>query len=121
MKHITSEFIYVGKEGGGRVMNPKPACIVIHGSMFFAPVLVPLLFYFLSDHSYIKEKAMEALLFHLLIGAALTISWFLVIVLIGLVFVAICSIIAIYYPIKGIVYALQEKSFNYPIVHGWVK
>ncbi|MED4728173.1 DUF4870 domain-containing protein [Aneurinibacillus migulanus] len=102
-------------------MNPKPACIVIHGSTFFAPVLVPLLFYFLSDQPYIKEKAMEALLFHILMGVAIAISSFLMIVLIGFVLVPIFSIIAIYYPIKGIVRALQEKPFHYPIVHGWVR
>ncbi|AMA72840.1 MULTISPECIES: DUF4870 domain-containing protein [Aneurinibacillus] len=102
-------------------MNVKPACVIIHGSTFFAPVLIPLLFYFLSDHPYIKEKAMEALLFHVLMIIALFISSLLVIVLIGFVLLLIFSLIGIYYPIKGIVYALQERPFHYPIVHGWVK
>ncbi|MED0680078.1 DUF4870 domain-containing protein [Aneurinibacillus thermoaerophilus] len=102
-------------------MNVKPACVIIHGSTFFAPVLIPLLFYFLSDHPYIKEKAMEALLFHVLMVIALFISSLLVIVLIGFVLLLIFSLIGIYYPIKGIVYALQERPFHYPIVHGWVK
>ena len=102
-------------------MNVKPACMIIHGSTFFAPVLIPLLFYFLSDHPYIKEKAMEALLFHVLMIIALFISSLLVIVLIGFVLLLIFSLIGIYYPIKGIVYALQERPFHYPIVHGWVK
>jgi uncharacterized membrane protein len=102
-------------------MNQKPACVIIHGSTFFAPVLVPLLFYFLVDHSYVKEKALEALLFHILMVIALGVSSFLMIVLIGFLLVPIFSIIAIYYPIKGIIRALQEREFHYPIVHNWVK
>lgn len=102
-------------------MNPKPTCVVIHASTFFAPILVPLLFYFLADHPYVKEKALEALLFHIAMAALLTISAFLMIVLIGFILLPIFSLVAIYYPIKGIIRALQEEPFHYPIVHNWVR
>jgi len=64
---------------------------------------------------------MEALLFHIMMGAVIAISSFLMIVLIGFILVPIFSIIAIYYPIKGIIRALAEKPFHYPIVHSWVR
>lgn len=102
-------------------MNTKPACIIIHGSTFFAPVIVPLLFMLLAQDEYVKEKATEALLFHVMMTIAFAIATALMFVLIGFLILPVLGIIALYYPIKGILYAVWERPFGYPIVHNWVR
>lgn len=101
-------------------MDTKPACIIIHGSTFFAPVIVPLLFMLLAQDRYVKEKATEALLFHIVMTISFVVASVLVFVLIGFLILPVLGIIALYYPIKGIVYAIQGRPFRYPIVHRWV-
>ncbi|BAU28697.1 hypothetical protein DFP93_10568 [Aneurinibacillus soli] len=102
-------------------MNAKPACIIIHGSTFFAPIIVPLLFMLLTQDDYVKEKATEALLFHVMMTIAAGIAAILMLVLIGFLLLPILGLIALYYPLKGIWYAIEERPFRYPIVHNWVR
>lgn len=102
-------------------MNTKPACIIIHASTFFAPIIGPLLFMLLAQDDYVKEKATEALLFHVMMMIAAGIAGILIIVLIGLVLLPVVGLIALYYPLKGIWYAIEERPFHYPIVHNWVR
>lgn len=94
--------------------------ILVHASTWFAPVLLPLIVYLLSKDSDVKRISVQALIFHLLIGALLTVSFFLVFLLIGIPFVVIFGFLAIYAPVKGIIYAAQGRYFQYPFL-GFIK
>lgn len=89
---------------------------ITHASAFFAPFLVPLLVWLLMQDRQMKNMALQALLFHVGIGVLLTISGILSYILIGIPFFIFFVLAGIYYPIKGIVYSLQGRSFHYPII-----
>jgi uncharacterized protein len=102
-------------------MDRKPACLIIHGSTFFAPILVPLLFVFLAEDRYVRNLAVEALLFHIVLSICFAVSAFLMILLIGFVLLPIFALIYLWYPIKGFIRALNGEEFHYPLVGNWVR
>lgn len=102
-------------------MERKPASLLIHASIFFAPFIVPIIFMIIANDRYIKDLAIEALLFHIMITVGLTISSILVVILIGIPLLIIVGLVGLYYPIKGIVDAVNERPFHYPLVSQWVR
>lgn len=102
-------------------MERKPSAILIHASIFFAPFIVPIIFMLITNDRYIKDLAIEALLFHVLVTVGLTVSGFLVVILIGIPLLAIVGLVGLYFPIKGIVGAVNDKPFHYPFVSQWVR
>ncbi|MED3661673.1 DUF4870 domain-containing protein [Ureibacillus sp. FSL K6-8385] len=101
-------------------MEEKWAKVIIHASAFFAPVLVPVLFFLISNDERVKRLAVQALLFQFVMGILIGVSAFLSIILIGLPFLIIFGIMTVVVPIIGIVKALQEIEWDYPIVGRWV-
>ncbi|MBO8170950.1 MAG: DUF4870 domain-containing protein [Bacillaceae bacterium] len=101
-------------------MDQKVMNILIHASAFFAPILIPVIMVFISDRSEQKYLAIEALLFHLILSALLTVSAILSFLLIGIPFLILFGIVYLVYPIKGILYAAKEKEFHYPIIGRWI-
>jgi len=101
-------------------MESKWSKVIIHASAFFAPFLVPILFFLISSDEEVKRISIQAVLFQIVMAIILTISGFLVFVLIGIPLVIIFGVIYFIAPIIGIIKALGDKSWNYPIVGRWV-
>ncbi|MEJ8546113.1 DUF4870 domain-containing protein [Brevibacillus borstelensis] len=97
-------------------MDHKGVKAITHASAFFAPVLVPLLVWLLMADREVKNMALQALLFHVIIGILIAISWPFVFIIIGIPFFVIFGLAALYYPIKGILYSLSGRPFSYPII-----
>ncbi|MFC5559551.1 DUF4870 domain-containing protein [Ureibacillus thermophilus] len=101
-------------------MEEKWAKVIIHASAFFAPVLVPILFFLISQEETIKRLSIQALLFQFVMWVLIGISTVLSFVLIGIPFLIIFGIMTLVVPIIGIFNALRENEWNYPIVGRWV-
>ncbi|MFP3916314.1 DUF4870 domain-containing protein, partial [Lysinibacillus telephonicus] len=101
-------------------MDSKWSKVIIHASAFFAPVLVPILFFLLSVDEEVKRISIQALLFQAVMWLLIFISSLLSFLIIGIPFLIIFGIMTIVVPIIGIVKALGETSWDYPIVGRWV-
>lgn len=97
-------------------MDHKGVKAITHASAFFAPFLVPLIVWLLMQDRDVKSAALQALLFHVIIGILISISWALSFLLIGIPFLIVFGLMGLYYPIKGIVYSLQGRPFRYPVI-----
>ncbi|MEZ7170589.1 DUF4870 domain-containing protein [Sporosarcina sp. OR05] len=93
--------------------------ILVHASAFFAPCLVPFILYLVIDDVEVKRLSIQALLFQLVMGALIFISAILVIFLIGIPMLIVFSLMTIIVPIIGIVKAVQDEPYQYPIVGRW--
>lgn len=101
-------------------MENKWIKVILHASAFFLPVLVPLLFLLLVQDEKVKSLSIQALLFQFVMWVLIGISTVLSFVLIGIPFLIIFGLMTIIVPIIGIVKALQDEDWNYPIVGRWV-
>jgi len=101
-------------------METKWSKVIIHASAFFAPWLVPIIFFLIGPDEEVKSVAVQALLFQIVIGVLMTISGVLSFLLIGIPFVIIFGIMYVIVPIIGIVKALSDEPWRYPIVGRWV-
>lgn len=101
-------------------MESKWSKIIIHASAFFAPFLVPILFFLISTESEVKRTAMQALLFQVVFGILITVAGILSVVLIGLPFLLVFVLIFWIAPVIGIIKALSDQNWNYPIVGRWI-
>jgi uncharacterized protein len=97
-------------------MDNKLLKVLLHASAFFAPVLVPIIVYFVSDEQEVKSLSLQALLFQGVMWVAVFISTLLLFVLIGFILLPIVGLIGIIVPIIGIVKALQDEPWQYPVV-----
>lgn len=93
--------------------------VLIHASAFFAPYLVPVVIFLISEEHGVKKTAIQAVLWQLVIGALFTISVILSFLLIGIPFAIGFGIMWFVVPIIGIVKSLNDEDYNYPIVGGW--
>lgn len=101
-------------------METKWSRVIVHASAYFAPFLVPILFYLLSNDLEVKRVSVQALLFQLVMGVLIFISALLSILLIGIPFLIIFGLMHIIVPIIGIVKSINEENWDYPIVGRWV-
>ena len=101
-------------------MESKWSKIIIHASAFFAPFLVPILFFLISTESEVKRTSIQALLFQVVFGILIAIAGIFSIVLIGLPFLFVFVLIFWIAPVIGIIKALSDQDWNYPIVGRWV-
>lgn len=101
-------------------MENKWSKVIIHASAFFAPWLVPIIFFLISSDEEVKAISIQALLFQLVMGILLVVSGVLSFILIGLPFLVVFGIMFIVAPIIGIVKALSDEPWRYPIVGRWV-
>jgi uncharacterized membrane protein len=100
-------------------MENKGLKILIHASTWFAPVLVPLIVFLVISDQGLKSLSLQALVFHFVIWLLITVSAFFSWILIGIPFLIIFGAIALIAPIIGIIRALQDRPFRYPIVGSW--
>jgi hypothetical protein len=97
-------------------MEHKGLKILIHASTWFAPVLVPIIVYFLTSNREVKSLSLQAVIFHLVIGVLISISIFFSWILIGIPFLIVFGLMALIAPIMGIIRALDDRPFRYPII-----
>ena len=97
-------------------MEHKGLKILIHASTWFAPVLVPIIVYFLSSNREVKSLSLQAVIFHLVMGVLISISIFFSWILIGIPFLIVFGLMALIAPIMGIIRALDDRPFRYPII-----
>jgi uncharacterized membrane protein len=95
--------------------------VLIHASAFFAPFLVPILMFLISEDNEIKKLSIQAVLFQIVLGVLITISAIMSVFLIGIPFVIGFFAMWIVVPIIGIVKALKNEAYEYPIVGRWVQ
>ncbi|SEM84998.1 DUF4870 domain-containing protein [Lihuaxuella thermophila] len=100
-------------------MANKGIKILIHASTWFAPVLVPVIAYLVLSDREVKNLSLQALVFHLIMGILISVSAFFSWILIGIPFLIIFGLIALIAPIMGIIYALRDRPFRYPIIGSW--
>jgi hypothetical protein len=100
------------------LLSERGLKILIHASAWFAPVLVPILVWLLIKEHEIRKLSVQALLFQFLMWILIAISKVLSFILIGLPFLIIFGLMYLLAPIVGIIKALRDRPFNYPIV-GW--
>ncbi|MBG9454540.1 membrane protein [Lysinibacillus sphaericus] len=101
-------------------METKWSKVIIHASAFFAPWLVPIIFFLISSEEEVKSISVQALLFQVVMIVLLTISGIFSFLLIGIPFLIVFGIMYFIAPIIGIVKALSDESWRYPIVGRWV-
>ena len=101
-------------------METKWSKIIVHASAFFAPFLVPIVFFLISSEEEVKRLAIQSLLFQIVVGALFSISIFLSFFIIGIPFAIIFGLMFWGAPIVGILKALNDTPWNYPIVGRWV-
>lgn len=95
--------------------------ILVHASAWFAPVLVPLMIWLLTRENDLKRLSLQAIVFHFVIWLLVSTSYVFSFILIGLPFLIIFSTIGLIVPIIGIVDAVQERRFDYPIIGSFIK
>lgn len=101
-------------------METKWSKVLIHASAFFAPFLIPILFFIISNDEEVKKISVQALLFQIVMWVLIAIAAILSFVLIGLPFLLIFMLMTFIVPIIGIVKALSDEPWRYPIVGRWV-
>ncbi|RLQ90857.1 DUF4870 domain-containing protein [Planomicrobium sp. Y74] len=100
-------------------METKGLKVLVHASAFFAPFLVPFIVFLISEDKDVKRLSIQALLFQVVMGALLFISSLLVFVLIGIPMLIVVGLVGIIIPVLGIITALNNQHFSYPIVGSW--
>lgn len=101
-------------------MDNKWMKVILHASAFFLPILLPVLFLLFAQDNQVKSLSIQALLFQFVMWVLTGIATVLSFILIGIPFVIIFALMMIIVPIIGIVKALQEEDWDYPIVGRWV-
>jgi len=97
------------------------ATIAHIGILFGAPILAPLLIFFLSEDSFVKVQAKEALYFQGAMVVATVISAVLTFVLIGFAFLAVIGPLSIIAAIVAVVKVWNDYDFSYPITGKWAR
>ena len=93
--------------------------ILVHASAFFAPFLVPVIVFLISADKEVKKLSIQALLFQLVLGVLIFISSLLIVFLVGIPMLIVFGLMGIIIPIMGIIRALNNEQFDYPIVGSW--
>ncbi|MGG0657167.1 DUF4870 domain-containing protein [Rummeliibacillus pycnus] len=105
-------------------MEDKGLRVILHASAFFAPCLVPILFFILIKDEGIKRLSIQALLFQFIMWLLITIGGILsitiILAIIGIPMMIIFGLMVIIVPIIGIVKVLQDEAWEYPIVGKWI-
>lgn len=93
--------------------------VLVHASAFFAPFLVPFIVFVISADNEVKKLSIQALLFQLAMGVLIFISSLLIVVIIGIPMLIVFGLMTIIVPVMGIIKALNNEKFDYPIVGAW--
>lgn len=95
--------------------------ILIHASAWFAPFLIPLIFLLLVKEKELQRLSLEAMLFQVIFGLLTGISILFSYILIGIPFLIIFGAIYLIAPVGGIIYAVQNRHFRYPIANRFTR
>ncbi|SDX42329.1 hypothetical protein SAMN05444487_11733 [Marininema mesophilum] len=98
----------------------KVVKILIHASTWFLPILLPLVVWLLAEEDKLKRLSLQAVVFHIVMTILITVSAFLSFILIGIPFLIVFGVIAFIIPVIGIVRALQDREFEYPIIRSFI-
>lgn len=101
---------------GGIYMETTGIRVLTHASAFFAPYLVPIIVFFITQDELLKRLAIQAVLFQLIVGVMITISIVFSFIIIGIPFLVFFGIVWLIVPILGILAALRGEHYEYPIV-----
>ncbi|WP_102693517.1 DUF4870 domain-containing protein [Rummeliibacillus pycnus] len=105
-------------------MEIKGLKVILHASAFFAPCLVPILFFIFIKDEEVKRLSVQALLFQFVMWLLISIGWVLiftiVLAVVGIPMMIIFGLMVFIVPIIGIVKALQDEVWEYPIVGKWI-
>lgn len=93
--------------------------VLVHASAFFAPFLVPFIVFLIASDNEVKKLSIQALLFQLAMGVLLFVSGLLVIFIIGIPMLIVFGLMTVIVPVMGIIKALNNEKFDYPIVGSW--
>ncbi|MCH5584014.1 DUF4870 domain-containing protein [Shimazuella sp. AN120528] len=102
-------------------MDTKGIKILVHASTWFAPILLPCIVFFIIQDRSVKRISLQAIFFHLIMVVLISVSWFFSFILIGIPFLIIFGLMAIICPIMGIIYAVQDRQYQYPIVKWFIQ
>lgn len=106
-------------------METKWIRILIHASTWFAPILVPLLIFFIVPESQLKRLSIQAILFHIIVTAGISFSVFLIstiiFAIIGIPLFILIGAIALIVPIIGIIKAARDEYFEYSLISSLTK
>lgn len=90
--------------------------VLTHASAFFAPYLVPIIIFLITDDELVKRVSIQAILFQLVIGVLIWVSIIFSVVLIGIPFLIGFGLMWFIVPIIGIIKSLSGEHYEYPIV-----
>lgn len=106
-------------------MESKGLKILIHASTWFAPILVPLIIFLITKEDDVKRLSIQAIIFHLLMTGLISLSIILsatiILAIIGIPLFIGFFLITLIVPIMGIVNAVQDRYFEYPIIGSFIK
>ncbi|TDX48448.1 DUF4870 domain-containing protein [Orenia marismortui] len=97
------------------------ATIAHLGTLFGAPILAPLLIFLLSEDSFVKLQAKEALVFQGAMVILSVISIPLMFILIGFVLLSVVGALSVIAAIVATVKVWNDKDFSYPITGSWTR
>lgn len=106
-------------------MENKGLKILIHASTWFAPILVPLIIFLIAKEQDVKRLSIQAIIFHLLMSGLIFLSLILtatlILAIIGIPLLIGFFLITLIVPIIGIINAVQDRYFEYPIIGSFIK
>ncbi|PWK11223.1 DUF4870 domain-containing protein [Tumebacillus permanentifrigoris] len=101
--------------------NDRYWALAAHLSIVLIPFLGPIVILILRANSqFVRQHALQALLFHLVFVVLMTISGWLVFLLIGFPMLLVFGLMGIYGTVRASVSALSERSCKYPITGNWI-
>ncbi|MFC4075287.1 DUF4870 domain-containing protein [Salinithrix halophila] len=99
----------------------KALKILVHASTWFAPLLVPLFVWLFTSDEDLKRLAKQAMVFHFVIWLLVSVSYIFSFLLIGIPFLILFALIGFIAPIMGIVSALKDRRYDYPIIGSFIR
>lgn len=87
-----------------------------HGGTFLAvPIILPLIIMLISNDSYVRMQAREALIFQIGLAVGFIVSGILTIIIVGIIGLIVLGIMALVMPIIAIIRVLEGCDYSYPV------
>lgn len=94
----------------------KLLCALAHLGVFVGiPIIAPIIALLVSNDTFVKMQAKEALGFQIMMAAASVISGILIVVLIGIPLLIAVGISTVVFPIIAIIRVVDGVDYSYPI------
>lgn len=92
----------------------------IFSTTFFFPILGPFIVLAIEPDKDIQKLAGQALFFQIFIGSFLICSFILAFIFIGIPLVILLILVTCFITIKGIIWSLEGKAYNFPLIGRWL-